>query len=498
MRSSDAQVKKLMKEMNTHGKLGQAALNADMSRETARKYVRSGKLPSELVAPRTWRTRINPFEKVWTWIETQLQQAPNLQSTTLWTLLQQQYPNQFQPGQLRTLQRLLRQWRARNGPDREVFFQQEHTPGEAAQTDFTHALELNITINGQLFDHLLCVFVLPFSNWMWVTVCLSESLPALRRGVQSALFRLGSVPQWHQTDNSTAATHELGKHTTSSQPRGFNAEYLALMNHFGMTPRTIEIGKSHQNGDVEAGNGTLKPFLRQMLMVRQSCDFSSRENYEQWMQSQVEQRNLRKAKALAIEQQVMKPLPLKRLPEHIERSVTVSKWSTIFFSHATYSVPSRLIREKVIIHMFDDRLEIFHGNVLQFTVERLRGKNQVKINYRHVIGSLLKKPGAFAHYKYRDELFPSLTFRRAYDCLVQSTPGNKADLAYLRILHVAATEQESQVEQALIALLEDKQLPSLETVRCALAIPTSSPVPAMSEPKVDLHTYDRLLREQYV
>ncbi|MCC6646473.1 MAG: hypothetical protein IT374_12990, partial [Polyangiaceae bacterium] len=42
---------------------------------------------------------------------------------------------------------------------------------------------------------MLCVFVLPFSNWRWATVCLSESMAALRRGVQRALFQLGRVPE---------------------------------------------------------------------------------------------------------------------------------------------------------------------------------------------------------------------------------------------------------------------------------------------------------------
>ncbi|BAH73439.1 putative transposase (plasmid) [Solidesulfovibrio magneticus RS-1] len=76
--------------------------------------------------------------------------------------------------------------------------------------------------------------------------CHSESLAALKRGVQEALFRLGHAPKFHQTDNSTAATHDL-----TSGKRDFNAEYLDIMNHFGMIPRTIAVGEKEQNGDVE-------------------------------------------------------------------------------------------------------------------------------------------------------------------------------------------------------------------------------------------------------
>jgi hypothetical protein len=66
-----------------------------------------------------------------------------------------------------------------------------------------------VTIAGQAFVHLLCVFVLPYSNWHWVTVCRSESMAAMHKGVQRALFQLGRASRYHQTDNSTAATHRV-------------------------------------------------------------------------------------------------------------------------------------------------------------------------------------------------------------------------------------------------------------------------------------------------
>src|SRR5687767_7185802 len=129
-------------------------------------------------------------------------------------------PDRYHEGQLRTLQRHVKQWRAQSGPDKEVFFQQEHRPGEAMQTDFTWATELRVTIAGEPFPHMLCHPVLPYSNWEWATICRAESMAAMKRGVQAALFRLGRVPEFHQTDNSTAATHDL-----RTGKRGFNEEY---------------------------------------------------------------------------------------------------------------------------------------------------------------------------------------------------------------------------------------------------------------------------------
>ena len=238
MQVTDAQVRKLMEEVSRHGKIGLAAIRAGMGRKTASKYISLGKLPSEVPMELSWRTREDPFEVDWPVLSAKLVDAPELEAKALFEWLLEHSEGRYDPGQLRTFQRRVRDWRALRGPDREVFFAQEHRPGEALQTDFTWATELGITIDGEPFPHMLCHPVLPYSNWEWATVCRSESLAALRRGLQAALVRLGRVPQFHQTDNSTAATHEL---TTGK--RGFNDNYVTLVKHFGMTPRTTGVAR---------------------------------------------------------------------------------------------------------------------------------------------------------------------------------------------------------------------------------------------------------------
>jgi len=145
---------------------------------------------------------------------------------------------------------------------------------------------LAITIAGQPYEHLLCHCVLPYSNWSWGTPCLSESMAALKKGVQAALFRLGRKPVFHQTDNSTAATHRL-----DTGKRDFNEEYLEVMQHFGMKPRTIQVGKKEQNGDVEACNGAAKRYIDQQLMLRGSRDFDSHDEYLGWLHDRFDARN---------------------------------------------------------------------------------------------------------------------------------------------------------------------------------------------------------------
>ncbi len=330
--------------------------------------------------------------------------------------------------------------------------------------------------------------VLPYSNWQWATTCHSESLLALRRGLQSALFRLGRLPVWLQTDNSTAATHDV-----PSGRRTFNTDYVSLVEHFGLKPRTIGVGKSNQNGDVEALNGALKRRLEQHLKLRDSRDFGSLGLLEEWIGGVMEQANRLRFKRVAEEMPTMRPLVVSRLPEYVVAEAPVTAWSTVRVRRNAYSVPSRLIGERVRIRIYEDHLEVWYAGQLQVFVERLLGDNGHRINYRHVIWSLVRKPAAFERYRYRQDLFPSLVFRRAYDALVAGCSTlRKADIEYLRVLHLAASTVEEEVETALSALLADDTLPRADTVRATVA-PAQPEVPDLEPPVVDLTGYDGLL-----
>jgi hypothetical protein len=398
-----------MEEVGKNRTIAVAAARSGMHRNTAAKYLKEGKLPSELQTPRSYRTRTDPFESGWPEIQAMLELAPELEAKSLFEYLMGRDPGLYEPGQLRTLQRKIRRWRAQSGPPKEVFFPQVHRPGEAMQTDFTWATCLLVTVAGEAFPHMLCHPVLPYSNWEWATVCQSESLTALRRGFQSAVFQLGRVPAWHQTDNSTAATHDL-----RTGKRGFNEEYERLMQHFDVKPRTIAVSASNQNGDVEALNGVMKRRLEQHLLLRGDRDFDSIRDYERWLQDKLTAANQLRHKRLQDELEAMRVLQVHRLPDYVETRVTVTSWSTVRVKHNTYSVPSRLIGEEVLVRMFDDRLEVDYAGDLQLSVERLTGRNGQRIDYRHFIWSLVQKPGAFERYRYREELFPTLIFRRAY------------------------------------------------------------------------------------
>ena len=486
---TDAQVRKLMEELSKHGEKEKAALKAGMDSKTARKYRRLGRLPSETKKPHTWRNRPDPFAEDWDYAKSMLEYAPELEAKALFEHLTELRPGIYQEGQVRTFQRRVRRWRAQEGPPKEVFFTQEHRPGEAMQTDFTWATKLGITIGGEPFPHMLCHPMLPYSNWEWATICFSESIAAIRRGVQAALFQLGRIPDNHQTDQSSSATHSI-----PSKKREFNADYLALMKHFGMTPRTIAAGKKEQNGDVESSNNVLKNRLEQHLILRGSRDFDTVEDYENWLWNVLEKANALRTERLGHELAVMRELKVKRLPEYTVKDALVRSTSIISVRSNLYSVPSRLIGETLKVRLYDDRLELYHGDVYQMTVERLHGRGGHRINYRHIIWSLVRKPGAFERYRYRDDLFPTLVFRRSYDALLAKLTVRKADIEYLRILHLAASTMESEVEVALELLLEAKTLPISEAVK-SLVSNREPEIPKLQKFEVDLAEYDELLEQ---
>ena len=487
-----------MEEMSKHGEIGRAAMIAGMDRKTARKYVSAGKLPSEMVATRAWCTREDPFAGDWDEVAAQLDAVPELEAKTLFEALMEKYPGRYEPGQLRTLQRHVQRWRAEYGPDRDVVLAQAHIPGEAAQTDFTWATSLGVTIGGELFEHMLCVLVLPFSNWRWATVCLSESMAALRRGVQAALFQLGRVPKFHQTDNSTAATHRIPEGQAACVEGGkrpFNEDYLALMRHLGMTPRTIEVGASEQNGDVESGNGALKRRLNQMLLLRGSRDFASVADWETFLGGVLRKANGGRGRRVTEDLAAMRPLVVSKLPEFTEEDIRVSEWSTIRVKHCAYSVPSRLIGAWMRVRIYEDRIEADYARKTELSCERLRGRNLRRIDYRHIIWSLVRKPGGFARYVYREEMFPSVVFRKAYDAIQTPHHGTKGDLEYLRVLHLAASTVEANVEAALVLLLVDGRAVTCDAVKAIVAQPARAELPDLEQPVIDLGDYDALLVE---
>lgn len=488
---SDEQVRLLRRMLMKKKKMPAAAAAAGMSRRAAQKW-KSGALPSEKPRrPHDWRSVPDPFADVWDADVVPLLLGDVdgvLQATTVLDLLQKRQPDTFGPRHLRTLQRRFRDWRALHGPGKEVFFEQQHPPGREGAIDFTHGTELGVTIAGQLFAHLLFVFTLSFSKWRWVGLALGETFEALVGGLQSALWTLGGCPSVIRSDNLSAATHEL-----ATGGRELTRRFRAVLDHYGLRSTRIRPGESHENGVAEKSNDLIKSAITQALIVRGSRDFGTVDDYERFVRAVVDDKFNRHVGArLEKERPHLRPLPAQPVPSYTTLHVDVRKWSTIHVCKKTYSVPSRLIGHTVEVRQHADIIEVYYQGRLTERMPRLRGGQDHRIDYRHVIWSLVRKPGAFARYRFREELFPSLAFRRAYDAL-RAARGERADVEYVRILHLAASTMEALVEEALRKLLDESQVPDYAAVK-AIAQPEKPAVPDVQIPVPDLAVYDWLLQ----
>jgi hypothetical protein len=478
-----------MKLIQSEETLSIAAAKSGMDEKTARKYRNLGRLPSQCQPVHSWQNRPDPFAEHWQEIQEQLQVNPGLEAKTIFAELQRKYPGRYQDGQLRTLQRKVKRWRVTEGPPKEVFFPQEHHPGRLCQSDFTHLTKLRVTIRGEAFPHLLYHFVLPYSNWETGTVCFSESYESLSAGLQNALWELGGVPVAHQSDRLSAAVNNY------FNPEAFTQRYQALLRHYDLQGRKIQAGQAHENGDIEQRHHRFKRALEQALLLRSHRDFDSRAEYEAFLQKLFKQLNRGRQERLREELQVLRRLPVRRMDDAQKERVRVGPSSTIRVKKNTYCVDSRLIGEMVEVRLYAERVEVWYGQKQIHRLQRLSGHGKCHINYRYIIDSLVRKPGAFENYRYREELFPTSCFRMAYD-LLKKQDRFRAHKEYLKILNLAAKESESGVNEALRWLLDLEQPITAAAVHKRLSAGrTHASIAVVSVAEVNLSMYDALLHQ---
>ncbi len=496
MTATDVQVRILMRERKKGRTQEQAAAKANLkSRKTTAKYERLGLFPSQLKKPRVYRTRPDAFADEWSQIEQMLSDAPELEAKALFEWLQEQQPGKYQDNQLRTFQRRVTRWRALN-QSQIATLEQIHEPGEIMELDGTWLTKLGVTIQSQSFKHMLIHCVLPYSNWEWGRVVQSESLGAVRLGLQSAILELGYVPRILQTDNSSAATRQLGirEEAERNNRRTYTRDYLHLLKHYGLEPQTIHLANPNENADVESSNGALKRALKQELLLRGSRDFEDIEVYETFLFEVMRKRNKGRQDRLAEEIAVMRPLKATPLANSVRRKVRVSSGSLIRVLKKSYSVPTSLIGKEVTVVIHEWSLDVYYAGQLVDTLPRLIGQKSHHVNYRHLIDTLLRKPGGFRRYRFREDLFPQSIFRRAWEQLEQWHPPRRADIIYLRVLRLAARTIESDVAAALETLVNRGRRWDETDVEQWLE-PEPVAVPKLNQGAVQLSNYDQLLVE---
>lgn len=490
-RITDLQVSKYKELRGKHSQEA-AAAKTGISVASARRLESATTLPSQR-PPRHWRTRADPLAEVWaSEVVPMLEGAPSLMAVTVLEELQRRHPERFADGVLRTLQRRVSQWRAEHGDEREVFFAQEHPPGRLGLSDFTVADDLDISLGGLAFPHRLYQFALAHSGWRHARVVLGgESFQSLAAGLQDALWMAGGVPQEHRTDSLSAAFNNLAEREELTR------RYQSLCQHYGMRPTRNNTGVSHENGSIEARQGSLKRGLDQALLLRGSREFDDLPAYEQFVAETVRRLNARCARAWEAERTCLKPLPARRTADFEEVDARVSKFGVFTAKGVLYSVPSRLAGQRLKVRLHMAHLEAWLGGVKVFECERLHAstadRHPKRIDWRHMLPNLKRKPGAFARWVLRDAMFPRSEYARAWEHISQALPERAACRLMVDLLDLAdRANVVAELAIELARLLDGAELPDIDVLRDRFA-PRPAAMPQVVVMLPSAAVYDELL-----
>jgi transposase InsO family protein len=468
-----------------------AAAKSGISERSARR-IEKGERPS-IPRERHWRTREDPLDAIWeSELVPLLEEEPGLTGLTLWEYLEDEHAGQFPYQVLRTLQRRVKHWKATQGPDKTVIFRQSVPAGQQGLSDFSHP-NTEITLQGEVFSHLLYQFRFAYSGWRYVQIVLGgESYSALADGLQSALALAGGSPVEHRTDSLSAAFNN------HAEEQKLTASYEALCAHYNLRATRNNRGVSHENGAIECAHGSFKRRLDQALKLRGSSDFATLKDYQAFLNKVTERLNKRCQSRFKDEHAALQALPRERFMDYSELSLKVTRSSTLEIKRVLYSVPSRMIGETVRVHVYHDRLAFFVGQTLTATLLRIYlkpGQERARcIDYRHIIHSLSAKPQAFRFLQFRDELLPTDTYRQLWQRCDEQFQCRDACKWIVGVLRLAMDHDcEERLGNELLALVDNnKPLPTLKALQERYL--GNKPVPIIPARQQDLASYDHLLQ----
>ncbi len=456
--------------------------------------------PSDLQG-RHWRTRADPLADVWDRVLVpMLQKAPQLDPQTLLLHLEEIRPGQEWYRRKRTLQRCVEQWRALHGPAQEVMFLQEHRAGVLGISDFTLLKGAPITIGGEVLEHRLFHFRLPFSGWCYVEVIHGgESFVALSEALQNALAACGGLPAEHRTDSLSACY----RNRDGSYAADFTSRYRELCAHLGVVATRNNRGVAHENGAIEGPHRHWKRRLEQQLIKRGSRDFSSEAEYRQLVAQVTSSLNNRASvqQKLVIERLHLRPVPVVRFADYEPLVVRVRSTSTIEVRSVTYSVPSRLIGHQLTVHLRHDRLDLFLRSQFTLRIPRLHQRKGQKgalrrIDFRHVIESLRRKPRALLRAQLQADILPGEAWHQLWRRLLGALAPDEAAKVMVDSLHVAASRDDLDgVQRYLERQLRKGEL-SLDGLRSRYGLRPPkglAALPQLDIPEHPLTSYDELL-----
>jgi len=470
-----------------------AAVKAAISVASAYRIENDPRLPSQKQEPRG-RRRPDPLIHIFDAdVVPMLTAAPAVRPITVFEELRRRYPD-LSRGLRRTLERRIRAWRAKYGPERDIVFRQVHEPGHMGLSDFTEMGDLGVQVAGAPLDHRLYHFRLACSGFEHAHVILGgESYVALAEGLQNALWALGGAPREHRSDSLSAAFRNLSRDARID----LTARYEALCAHYGMEPTRNNRGLAHENGSIESPHGHLKSAIGDALLLRGTRNFEDLTEYRRFIDEITSRKNARNTKRIEAERPHLQPLPPSRTSDYEDVPVYVTSWGGFTLRKVFYTVPSRLVGHRLRVRLYDDRLEVLIGGTHLMSLPRGRagpdGKHGHVVDYRHVIHALRKKPMALLNLVYREQLFPREAYRRTFHWLLERHGGRIACKTAVELLSLAHERGcEADLAAALSEHLDAGEMPDLNTLRARFA-PDPGRLPEVSVMLTPLAAYEALI-----
>ena len=470
-----------------------------MDRKTARKYTEDlSASPVSAKAPRAYTTRVTDFDKFWPEIQSMLELENDLKPYIILEHMLEKHKDAFDPKWKRTLERRISKWRIANGIEKDVSFSQIHKPGDVLAIDFTDLSSLGIRIASELLEsnHLVFHATLTYSNWEYVEFCRSESFEALASGVQNAFHSLGGVTARVRFDSMTAAVNNL------SSDREFQPNWRALLDHFGVNGHRINVRSPQENGDCESLHGHFKDYVVQRLLLRGNRNFESLDAWREFLRDCAAARNKKRSAAIMQERELLESLPKQMFPTFSSHESTVKSSCILRVKQNDYSVPSCFIGKQVQLRIYADHIELWYAGRKEFDMPRLQGKNNVQFDYRCVIDSLIRKPGAFANYRYREYMFPTMNFRLAFDATCSEQGERQGIRTYLKVLYMAKHISQVAVDGELALALASKTKIDAKAIEAKIQNTPATPGslgtvdPRIESPELD--DYNSLLEHKEV
>lgn len=244
----------------------------------------------------------------------------------------------------------------------------ETEPGHQMQIDFG---EKWVALQGVRTKIHVLTAVLGYSRRIFVKAFLSERQDDWREGIAEAFRHFGGVPQTLLCDNARALVTD--RDDVSGEVR-FNPAFLQFCRDWEVTPRACRPYRARTKGKVESG---VKYVKRNALAGRSFESFAALEAHLARWSARVDRRVHKTTHEKPVdrfeqaERAALRPLPERPLQAR-ERRLTrkVSHDSLVDIDTVRYSVPYRLVRDRVEVQVGTSTVRIFHASTL--VAEHLR------------------------------------------------------------------------------------------------------------------------------